>query len=521
MKLTTTEAKKRHTFNYLEYLEGQFYYQCSTCATVVEPYMGHCKKCRKELKSNNKQQLFCCACRQPIIRKRDYFINEKHFVLHYPVNYLACQCPENLWLPFIKVDNFSIPRDPTTGVVTLTVDNIYVWDICCAEPSQYTNNEDIYFINCQLQEHELFLKPHIRFNIGKTKLSTSERDNFTERYYKICSDVISLGIKLGILGELTIDETFARRGWVPLKNRIQEILDFSGIYFSNELISSLLENCFARLRRLFTPDRKDRENTFANYKDHFLKASYPKTHKFERKKYAIAKLGGRLKALTNKKILHDDIDFKSEIFLKDCRTLSDFYDKKVLKTMDTLNKMHQLKLIFNHEDSLSTLDWHNTGGEIAQAYLRLGDNALTSYKRGQVLELLYFDNLIDSGDLPPDERKEYEKKRDIYERKLNSFFDHWIIWDHQKPLNIIAPNGQCSKMPYGFKSMRLTETHDGDYIIYIKTPSITLCPNYRIACFGKNQNFARQVFREIQMQIHKQETVDLSNFTYNPSRTVL
>ena len=520
MELTTTEAKKRPSLNYFDYVETQFYYQCVLCSTVVEHEMGHCKKCSKELNPNNKQQLFCCACRQPIIRKRDYFVNENHFVLHYPVNYLVCQCPENLWVPFMKVHNSSIPRDPDTGVVTLTADNMDIWAICCAEPSQYTNNEDIYFINCQRQQHDLFLKPYIRFNIGKTKLSTSERDAFTDRYYKICTDVISLGIKLGILGELTIDETFARRGWVPLKNRIQEILDFSGIYFSNELISSLLENCFARLRRLFSPDREGRENTFANYKDHFLKASYPKTHKFERRKYAIAKLGGRLKALTNKRILHDDIDFKSEIFLKDCRTLSDFYDKKVLKTIDTLNEMHQFKLFFNHDDSLSTLGWHNTGGEIAQAYLRLGDKALTSYKRRQVLELLYFDKRIDSGNLSPDERKEDERKRDIYERKLNSFFDHWISWNHQKPLNIIAPDGQCIKMPYGFKSMRLTETHDGDYIIYIKTPGMTLCPNYRIECFGNDQNFARQVFREIEQQRWEQETVDLSNFTYNPSRII-
>ena len=182
--------------------------------------------------------------------------------------------------------------------------------------------------------------------------------------------------------------------------------------------------------------------------------------------------------------------------------------------------MQRFDLIFNHEDSLRTLGLHNTGGEIAQAYLRLPDKALTSYKRGQVLELLYFDNRIDSGDLPPDERKGYERKRDIYERNLNSFFDHWIIWDHQKSLNIIAPDGQYIKMPYGFKSMRLTETHDGDYIIYIKTPGITLCPNYRIECFGNNQNFARQVFREIDQQRYEQETVDLSSFTYNPSITM-
>ena len=127
--------------------------------------------------------------------------------------------------------------------------------------------------------------------------------------------------------------------------------------------------------------------------------------------------------------------------------------------------MHQFKLFFNYENSLSTLGWYNTGGEITQAYLRLGDEALTSHKHKQVLELLRFDNLIDKGDLSPDKRKSYERKRDIYERDLGTFFDRWIIWDHQKPLNIIAPDGQCIKMPYGFKSMRLTETHDGDYII--------------------------------------------------------
>ena len=523
MKLTTAEAKKRHSFNYFDYVEAQHYYQCVTCSTVVEPKMGHyCPECVKELDPNNRQQLFCCKCRQSIIRKRDYFINEKHFVLHYPVNYLTCQCQVNLWIPFIKDHNSSIPTDCTaTGVVMPTADNQYMWAICCAEPSQYSNNEDIYFINCQQREHDLFLKPYIEFNIGKdAKLSKREGNEFTDRYYRICSDVISLGIKLGILRELIRDETFARRGWVRLENRIQEILDFSGIYFSNELISSLLENCLARLRRLFNPDLKDKENTFANYKDHFLKASYPKTHESERKKYGIAKLKGRLKALTNKRVLHDDIGFNDDLFLKDCRTLFDFYDDTVLKTIDMLNKMHQFKLFFNHEDSLRILGLHNTGGEIAQSYLRLGDEALTAYKHRQVLELLYFDNLIDKGDLSPDEHKEQERKRDIYERNLSSFFNHWIIWDHQKPLNIITPDGQYIEMPYGFKSMRLTKTHDGDYIIYIKTPGINLCPNYRIECFGSNQNFARQIFREIDSRRYKQETIDLSDFTYDPSMTI-
>ena len=62
-----------------------------------------------------------------------------------------------------------------------------------------------------------------------------------------------------------------------------------------------------------------------------------------------------------------------------------------------LNRMHRFKLFFNHKDLLRTLGLHNTGGEIAQAYLRLGDEALTAYKHKQVLELLHFDNLIDNG----------------------------------------------------------------------------------------------------------------------------
>ena len=110
MELTTTEAKKRHSFNYIEYFETQLYYQCVTCSKVVEHEMGYCPDCIKELELNNRQQLFCCKCRQPVIHKRDYFINEKHVVSHYPVNYLACQCQENLWIPFIKNQNFSIPH---------------------------------------------------------------------------------------------------------------------------------------------------------------------------------------------------------------------------------------------------------------------------------------------------------------------------------------------------------------------------------------------------------------------------
>ena len=521
MQLTTTEAKKRHFFNYFEYVETQRYYQCVACSTVVEPEIGHCRECFEELDSNNRQQLFCCECRQPIIHKRDYFINDKHCVLHYPVNYLACQCPENLWIPFIKDQNFSIPSDPTTGVMTLTADNMYIWNICCAEPSQYRNNEDIYFINCQLHEHDLFLKPYIRFNIGKTKLPTSGHKDFTDRYYRICEDVISLGIKLGILRELIRDDTLlGKRMWVSLENQIQEILDFSGIYFNNELLSNLLENCFARLRRLFNPSPKDTENTVERYRNDFLKTSYPKTHKSERKKYAIAKLGGQLIALTNKLILHDDINFNRGVFIKDYRALFNFYEKKVLTTIDTLNKMHQFKLFFNYEDSLSPLGLDNTGGNILQDYLRLPDKALTLHKHQQALELLRFDNYIDNGDLSPDKRASYERKRDIYERNLNSFFDGWISWDHQTSLNIIDPDGQQIEMPYGFKSMRLTETHDGDYIIYIKTPGITLCPNYRIECFGSNEQFARQVFRTIDRQRYEHETIDLSNFTYAPSLTI-
>ena len=183
--------------------------------------------------------------------------------------------------------------------------------------------------------------------------------------------------------------------------------------------------------------------------------------------------------------------------------------------------MQQFDLTFNYRDSLSPLGLDNTGGHILHNYLKISDNALTSYKHKQALTLLNLDNFIDNGDLSPDERKEYERKRDIYERNLSSFFDHWIIWNYQKPLNIIDPDGQNIEMPYGFKSMRLTGTRDGDYIIYIKTPSITLCPNYRIECFGSNENYARQVFREIDKRRYEQETVDLSNFTYDPSITIL
>ncbi|MYH79322.1 hypothetical protein F4009_10280 [Candidatus Poribacteria bacterium] len=352
-------------------------------------------------------------------------------------------------------------------------------------------------------------------------MSTSERDEFTDRYYGMCRDVISLGIKLGILRELIRDEKLGKRMWVQLENRIQEILDFSGIYFANELLSSLLENCFARLRRLFNPSPKHIENTVEQYKNDFLKTSYPKTHKSERKKYGIKKLGGDLIKLTNKQILHDDIGFNKDVSVKDCQSLFDFYDDTVLKTIDTLNKMQRFDLTFNYRDSLSPLGLDNTGGHILHNYLKISDNALTSHKQKQALELLRFDNYIDKGELLPDERKICERKRDIYEQNLGSFFDHWIVWDHQTPLNIIAPDSQYIEMLYGFKSMRLTETHDGDYIIYIKTPGIALCPNYRIACFDNDQNFARQVFREIDKQRYEQETADLSNFTYDPSLTIL
>ena len=514
MELTTVEAKERHSFNYYEYFKPKFYYECLECATIVESLLGHCSECLKELEQKNQQQLFCSECRQPINEKRDYFRNKKDFVSHLPVNYLKCQCPENLWIPFIKTNNFSESFDPISD------DDIFIWTICCAEPSQYSNNADVYFINCQLKEHELFLKPYIKFNIDRNaKLSTSERKEFVDRYYRICRDVISLGIKLGILRELIRDETHIRRLDARSPNTIQEILDFSGSRFKYELLTSILENSFARLRRLFNPNPKGTENTVVRYRNDFLKTSYPNTYKSERKKHGIPKLGGQLIALTNKEILHDDIDFNKGIFLKDCHTLFNFYNKEVLETIDTLNKMHQFKLLFNYEDSLSPLGLENTGRHILHNFLKVSDNALTSYKDKQVLELLGLDNFIDNGDLPHDKRKECERKRNIYEHNLISYFKGWIIFNHPTPLNIIMPEGQHFEMHYGFNSMRLTETHDGNYIIYIKTLG-TLCRNFRIECFGNDENFAKQIFREIQYKLHKQETVDLSDFKYNSSMQI-
>ena len=288
------------------------------------------------------------------------------------------------------------------------------------------------------------------------------------------------------------------------------------------MLTSILENCFARLRRLFNPSPKQTENTLAKYRADFLKAFYHKSQEYEseRKKYGIPKLakqGGNLIKLTNTEILHDDIGFNKGIFLEDCKTLFQFYEKKVLGAINALNGMHQFNLHFNYEDSLNPLGLENTGRSILHDYLKVSDNALTSYKEKQALELLGLDNYIDKGNLPPDKRKECERKRDIYERNLMSYFKGWLVWDYYKPLNIITPDGQYIEMPYGFKSMRITETRDSEYIIYIKTPGINLCPNYRIECFGNELNFAKQVFREIQSQMREHETVDLSDFTYKPS----
>lgn len=520
MKLTTVEAKKLHSFNYLDYFTTYFYYQCIGCSEIVEYFAGHCPECTEKLDLNNRQQLFCCECRHPIEEKRDYIINERDLVSHSPVNYLKCQCSENLWIPFEKTDNFPIPVDPDTGIEELTEDNIEIWVNCCAEPSQYNNNEGIFFINCPQREQEIFLRAYIEFNIDKNgKLPISERKEFSDRYYRICRDVISLGIKLGILRELIRDESIARRIDARSPNTIQEILDFSGARFKYELLTSILENCFARLRRLFNPTPEETENTFGKYREHFLKTFYtdPEEYESERKKYGIGKLDGHLIALINKEVLHDDIGFDKGIFIKDCKTLFKFYEKKVLKAINALNDMHQFKLHFNYEDSLNPLGLENTGRDILLSYLGIADNALTLYKQKKALELLGLDNIIDNEGLSPEKRKECERKRNSYESNLRSYFRRWIVFSHDKPLNIITPEGQSIEMPYGFSSMRLTITHTGDYIIYIKTPGVTLCPNYRIECFDQNEKYAKQVFREIQRLMYKEETVDLNDFKYNSS----
>ena len=72
---------------------------------------------------------------------------------------------------------------------------------------------------------------------------------------------------------------------------------------------------------------------------------------------------------------HVDTQFKPELLQEGLAILYDFYTNKVLKSLNTLNEMQDLEIVFSYEPHKTILD-----KGIAMRILRIIDNALEFYK---------------------------------------------------------------------------------------------------------------------------------------------
>ena len=79
--------------------------------------------------------------------------------------------------------------------------------------------------------------------------------------------------------------------------------------------------------------------------------------------------------IRNQYIAHDDTRFNPEVLQEGLAVLCDFYAKKVLKSINTLNEMQGLKIVFSYDPRETLLD-----PGIAMPILKIIDNELERYK---------------------------------------------------------------------------------------------------------------------------------------------
>ena len=316
---------------------------------------SHCKKC---VNTNLKQlPIFCCECESPIEYKADYFLNNKE-VSELSQVYLLCNCRKGLWLPLVKItDDFN--EDVR-------------WYLCNPSSSKYATNNSVYFTKCQRKEKDFFLRSHIKSNIDPYQRMGGELESLSKDYYKLCYDTIDLNLKLGLLN-VFLDN---RLGYYMtsmnsvLKNSTDDLVQYSNPIFWGDYVSTYFDSCIVRIYRLMDEYAEEHTNSYQRYRSRYLK-HYPE----KKKKSGIHKINKQLSTIRKQYTAHVDTQFKPELLQEGLAILYDFYTNKVLKSLNTLNEMQDLEIVFSYEPHKTILD-----KGIAMRILRIIDNALEFYK---------------------------------------------------------------------------------------------------------------------------------------------
>ena len=366
MEFLDADVKTMPSLSYAEYFEGIQSYECEDCETIIYSDRGYCSECRKP---NLKHlPLFCCKCRRPIQHKADYLLDNNE-VSELPQVYLLCSCSKGLWLPLVQ-DH--LPFDNLNERV-LTVDNLIKgvhWRLCNPNPSKYVNNNKVYFTKCQKKEEDFFLRSYIKANIDPDQRMGDELESLANDYYKLCCDTINLYLKLGLL------YVFLPNKWgyynisirSGLENSTYDLVQYSSPIFWEDYVSAYFDSCIVRIYRLMDEHRQ--ANSYQTYRKRHLEY-YPE----QKSKSGICSIDTQLSEIRNQYTAHDDTRFSPEVLQEGLAVLYDFYTDKVLKSINTLNKMQGLKIVFSYDPRKTLL---HKG--IARPILKIIDNELERYK---------------------------------------------------------------------------------------------------------------------------------------------
>ena len=280
-----------------------------------------------------------------------------------PQVYLLCNCSKGLWLPLAK----------DRAIMTLDHVNEDVrWHLCNPNPSKYANNSWVYFTKCQQKEEDLFLRPYIKANIDPDQRMGGELESLSKDYYKLCSDTIILNLKLGLFNvflahQLGYHLISMNSG---LENSIDSLVQYSSPIFWDDYVSTYFDSCIVRIDRLMDKSSYKHTNSYQTYSNRYLEHYLAKKSKSE-----ICEIDSRLSEIRDRYIAHDDRRFNLEALREGLAVLCDFYAKKVLKSINTLNEMQGLKIVFSYDPRETLLD-----PGIAMPILKIIDNELERYK---------------------------------------------------------------------------------------------------------------------------------------------
>ena len=337
MKFLDRDVKKMSSLSYAEYYEGVQSHECK-------------------------------ECRAPIEHKTDYLLDNNE-VSELPQVYLLCNC--SIWLPLEKD---LIPFDNQRVLTGDDLMNKYVWHLRNPNPSKYVNNNEVYFTKCQKKEKDFFLQSHIKANIDPDQKMGEELESLSKDYYKLCSDTIDLNLKLGLLN-VFLNHTVGHH-WISmrsgLENSINDLIQYSSPIFWTDYVITYFDSCIVRICRLMEKNPKPSTNCYRTYKSCYLE-HYPEKRS---KSGGICKLNEGITTTRNWSTAHVDVRFNSNLeeLQEPLALLYDEYTNKVLKSINTLNEMQGLKIVFSYDPGKLCLD-----KSIARPILRIIDNVLKRY----------------------------------------------------------------------------------------------------------------------------------------------